>query len=175
MTDDPRQQPLAPGTEPSTGAVPILRQEFDVGSLYVLRAAVAAHASQAGAPERRVSDIVLAVHELAANVVRHGAGRGQVLISAADGVLHCQVTDDGRQPGPAAGTGPGTPGTARKDAHWPSRKGHGLWVVRQISDRLDIQTGPGGSVVTVSFSVDPTGRQRPARPARRTQGQSLPS
>jgi anti-sigma regulatory factor (Ser/Thr protein kinase) len=43
-------------------------------SLYALRSAVAAHAAAAGLPQARVYDVVLAAHELATNVVRHGHG-----------------------------------------------------------------------------------------------------
>ncbi|HWN61892.1 MAG TPA: ATP-binding protein, partial [Streptosporangiaceae bacterium] len=52
---------------------PVLDQEFDSGNLYALRAAVQAHVDQAGFSEDRASDVVLAVHELAANAVAHGA------------------------------------------------------------------------------------------------------
>ena len=39
-----------------------------------LREAVLAHATAAGMPEARAADVMLVVHELAANAVRHGAG-----------------------------------------------------------------------------------------------------
>ena len=42
----------------------------------MLRAAVAAHGSQAGLSDGRTRDLVLAVHELAANAVRHGRAGG---------------------------------------------------------------------------------------------------
>lgn len=43
---------------PGGGETPILDQVFDGDSLYALRAAVAAHASQAGMPDGRVRDLV---------------------------------------------------------------------------------------------------------------------
>ncbi len=58
---------------PGDGVQPILEQALDGDSLYRLRASVAAHALQAGLSQRRADDLVIAVHELAANVVRHGA------------------------------------------------------------------------------------------------------
>ena len=68
------QRPVArPADAPAgAGPAPILEQAFDAGSLYALRAAAAAHAAQAGLPPVRVHDLVVAVHELAANAVRHG-------------------------------------------------------------------------------------------------------
>src|SRR5207245_142331 len=55
-----------------------LDQLFDDDSLYLVRAAVAAHASEAGLPGGRVRAVVLGVHALAATAVRHGAGQGRV-------------------------------------------------------------------------------------------------
>ena len=78
MTDDSRPRPR-PGMNLAAGdgESPALDQAFDSDSLYALRAAVAAHGSQAGLSDGRTRDLVLAVHELAANAVRHGAGQGQ--------------------------------------------------------------------------------------------------
>src|SRR5580704_8412911 len=92
MTTDDAQ----PKTEPTalTGT-PILDQAFDAGSLYTLRAAVAAHATQAGLPPGRADDLVIAVHELAANAVRHGAGHGRLRIWRSDQNLLCEISDDG--------------------------------------------------------------------------------
>jgi anti-sigma regulatory factor (Ser/Thr protein kinase) len=124
--------------------------------LYALRATVAAHATQAGLPERLTGDIVLAVHELAANAVRHGAGHGRLLITEHDGAWHCRVTDDGTpHPAPAAAG----PGTQTQDPPWPSEEGHGLWMVHQVTDQLNMQTGPAGTTVTASFNLPQASRQ----------------
>jgi anti-sigma regulatory factor (Ser/Thr protein kinase) len=131
--------------------------------LYALRAAVAAHATQAGVPERRTSDIVLAVHELAANAIRHGAGHGRLLITEHHGAWHCQVTDGGTPHAAPAAAGPGTQ-TTRHDGPWPRDEGHGLWMVHHLADRLDAQTGPGGTTVTASFSLPQAGQQEPPPP-----------
>ena len=74
---------------------PVLDQEFDSGNLYALRAAVQAHAVQAGLSEDRTSEVVLAVHELAANAVRHGGGVGRLRVWNGAGSLQCQVDDGG--------------------------------------------------------------------------------
>jgi anti-sigma regulatory factor (Ser/Thr protein kinase) len=172
MTPDPPQQPHAPSRRPGTSGTPILEQHFDAGSLYALRAAVAAHATQAGIPERRTSDIVLAVHELAANVIRHGAGHGRLLITEHDGAWHCRVTDNGTpHPAPAA-TGPGGQ-TTRQEPPWPREEGHGLWMVHQIADRLDAQTGATGTTVTASFNLAQTSRHQPPPPPAPGQPQPI--
>ncbi len=80
------------------GGLPILDLRLDGDSLYQLRASVAAHAAQAGLPPRRADDLVIAVHELAANVVRHGSGHGRLRIWQHRDALHCQITDEGPPP-----------------------------------------------------------------------------
>ena len=85
---------------------PILDQEFDSGTLYALRAAVQAHADRAGLPEDRASEVVLAVHELAANAITHGAGHGRLRMWDLTGALSCEVVDVGRAGRPARVRGP---------------------------------------------------------------------
>jgi anti-sigma regulatory factor (Ser/Thr protein kinase) len=140
---------------------PILAQDFDAGSLYALRAAVAAHAIHAGVPEPRARDIVLAMHEFAVNAIRHGAGHGQLLITAHDGTLHCQVTDDGKPPAPRPSPGRESPATTSDSIPWPSQHGHGLWTVRQIADHVSVQSGLSGTVATASFTLPPHSQQQP--------------
>jgi anti-sigma regulatory factor (Ser/Thr protein kinase) len=136
----------------TTGGLPsgpaVLEQDFDAGSLYALRSAVAAHAAAAGLPADRVYDVVAAAHEMAANAVRHGAGHGRLRLQAADGVLTCQVSDDG----PAAANGDGNPGAA-PGAPWPAEHGHGLWVIERIADQFTIDRGPNLTTATVVFTL----------------------
>src|SRR5579863_7971303 len=124
------QQKARP-SEPST---PLLDQAFDAGSLYALRAAVAAHATEAGLAPGRADDLVIAVHELAANAVRHGAGHGRLRVWRSDQALLCEITDDGLPDGAkdgvkAAAKGPQT------TPEWRAELGHGLSLVRQVADQ----------------------------------------
>jgi anti-sigma regulatory factor (Ser/Thr protein kinase) len=135
------------GAGPDGEVRPVLDQAFDGDSLYALRAAVAAHGARAGLAEDRVGDLILAVHELAANAVRHGAGRGRLRIWITGGVLHCEVTDDGPPHADAA--------AVNDSAQWNIEPGHGLWVVRQVADRTSLYGGPSGTVVAVSFTLGP--------------------
>ena len=141
----------ATGHRPTGGLPPgpaVLEQDFDARSLYALRSAVAAHAAAAGLPPGRVYDVVAAAHELAANAVRHGAGHGRLLLQAADGVLTCQVSDDG----PAAGDGDENPGAAQ-GAPWPAEHGHGLWVIEQVASQFTIDRGPAVTTATAIFTL----------------------
>lgn len=88
-----------------------------------------------------------AAHELAANAVRHGAGHGRLRLLAADGVVTCQVSDDGPDPArqdskPPAGVPP-----------WPAGHSHGLWLVGQVASQFTIDHGPAGTTVTATFTL----------------------
>ena len=119
----------------------VLDERFDASMLHVLRERVAACAAHAGMPHDRAADVLLAVHELVANAVRHGAGTGRLLVRAAAGRLLCQVSDAG------PGTGP-----------WPVRQGHGLWIVQTAADEVYASSGPHGSQVTAIFGWRPATR-----------------
>lgn len=67
--------------------------------------------------------------------------------------LQCQVSDDGTPQ--AAGAGPDADARPRDAAGWHSERGHGLWLVRQVADQFSLQTGPGGTVATISFALRP--------------------
>jgi anti-anti-sigma factor len=151
--DDPAE-PAKHTTSASRGQA-VLDQALDANSLYRLRASVAAHAVRAGLPQRRADDLVIAAHELAANVVRHGSGRGRLRMWRQDQMLHCQVTDDGF---------PQRPGSNRRDIELPSdpppapmqwrvKPGHGLWLVHQLADQTSLHPGLKGSAVTISFAI----------------------
>jgi len=141
----------------------VLERTFDAGTLAELRQDVLAYSLGAGASQSRASDLVVAVHELAANAVRHGAGRGRVRLQDGNGRLYCQVDDDG-----AAATGgyidaayPDEDGQAHLGP-WPARPGHGLWVVHALADQLTVRSGPEGSQVVAIFSLPEARQASPA-------------
>lgn len=127
----------------------MLDQWFDADALAGLRREVLAEAVAAGMPRDRANDVVLAVHELAANAVRHGGGSGWVQVQAADGALHCQVSDAGQ----AITDGPGRIAARVALRPWQLQQGHGLWLVRGLADRLAIAPSATGSQVTAVFTL----------------------
>jgi anti-anti-sigma factor len=145
----PPPEPEPPGRAPQPGPLAghpdplILDQAFDADSLYALRAAVAAHATQAGLAPGRSDDLVIAVHELAANAVRHGAGHGRLRVWKSDRALLCEISDDGI--GQPSGTGDAT--------QWRTEPGHGLSLVRQVADQTSLHSGPSGTLATISFAL----------------------
>jgi two-component sensor histidine kinase len=147
-----------PAGEPGVG-VPFLDLAFDSGTLDALRAGVKAHSSAAGLPEDRAEDVVLAVHELAANAVSHGAGTGRLRIWKLAGSLCCQV--EGGEP--IAAEHPdhaGNEAAAAAEAsglapghQLPSQPGHGSWLVRQVADRMRILSGARGTQATIALDL----------------------
>jgi anti-sigma regulatory factor (Ser/Thr protein kinase) len=126
-----------------------LNRVFDAGTLTGLRDAVLAEAAAAGMPGDRAADVMLAAHELAANVVRHGAGAGRLAIRIADGCLYCQVSDVG----PVRGAGRAGRAGAQAAPPWPVRHGHGLWIVEMTADQVSVSSGLAGSRVTAVFTL----------------------
>ncbi len=146
-------------------------QQFDNTTLSSLRERVLAAARKAGLSSSRAFDVMLALHELAANAVRHGAGSGWVRMRRTAGELYCAVTDAG--PARAAGSAVTVAGTDP----WPCRPGHGLWLVRQAADRVTVVTGPAGSEVTAVFALPtaaPAGLSASHREALRESGRGVP-
>ncbi|MGH3204951.1 MAG: ATP-binding protein [Streptosporangiaceae bacterium] len=129
---------------PAGTPAPVLDQEFDSGNLYALRAAVQAHAGQVGLSEDRASEVVLAVHELAANAIAHGAGHGRLRMWDLAGALSCEIADGGT---------PGTTDASETADPWPTADGHGLWLVRQVADHMDLRSGPRGTRAVVTFEL----------------------
>lgn len=123
-------------------ARPILDQEFDSGTLSGLRAEVNMYALLAGLSERRATDVVLAVHELAANAVRHGAGGGRLRLWSVAGVLRCQV-EDGHPPA----------SSAESAYPWFIKPGQGLWLARQVADQMRVRSGARGTCATLTFGL----------------------
>lgn len=97
-----------------------------------VRAFTSGHADQAGLPDRRVQDLVIAVGELAANTLAHTSGPGQLSIWATPKEIICQVHDSGHIEDPLMGR-------LRPDAA-DVGGGRGLWVVNQVCDLVQIRS-----------------------------------
>jgi anti-sigma regulatory factor (Ser/Thr protein kinase) len=103
-----------------------------------LRAVVMRRATEAGLTKSRASDLVLAVSEAAANTLRHTSGPGTLTIWRGEHYLVCEIHDEGVISDPRAGQSrpaPDAPG------------GHGLWLIRQVCDEVELHSGTGGTTV----------------------------
>ena len=120
---------------------------FRAGQLALVRALTEARSSQFGLTERQIHDLVLAVHEIAANSVRHGGGQGQFRLWRDGRSLVAEIRDRGTIDDPLAG---------REHPGPSSERGRGLWIANQVCDLVQIRTYPTGSVVRLFISLDPS-------------------
>ncbi|HEY7431718.1 MAG TPA: anti-sigma factor RsbA family regulatory protein [Streptosporangiaceae bacterium] len=115
-----------------------------VGDLRSLRALVAAQAIGAGLSEGRAADLVLAVSELAANTLRHTSGGGTLSVWYPPGEVVCEIHDGGWISDPLAGR--------RRPPEHPTGR-QGLWVVNQVSDLVELRSGPAGTTIRLHMSL----------------------
>jgi len=139
----PTQITDAPDAGPGHGPSPFVCASRE--DLRALRATVAARAAAAGLPARRTDDLVLAAHEVAANAHLHGGGSATLRTWTDDGEFLCEVADCGcGMPDPEAGTAPPSP---------TQIGGRGLWLARQLCDRVQVRTGADGTVVRLHLTL----------------------
>ena len=109
-----------------------------------VRALVLEEARQAGLAEDRASDLVLAVSEVAANTLRHTRSSGTLTTwHDADEVV-CEIRDEGVITDPLAGQ------------HRPpadASGGHGLWIVYQVCDKVELTSDATGTTVRMHMAL----------------------
>ncbi|MFE1800339.1 anti-sigma factor RsbA family regulatory protein [Streptomyces sp. NPDC059517] len=110
------------------------------------RHALRSYARDLGVPEQRTHDMVAAVHEVMVNSVRHGGGRGVLRLRNDVEYVICEVSDIG-----TARLIPAPPFPGHLPPDRGAVRGHGMWVVRQLSDLLTETFDPTGSVVRLYF------------------------
>jgi anti-sigma regulatory factor (Ser/Thr protein kinase) len=132
--DDPLPEP-----PPSARAM-----EIGLDALAALRRFVAAHAGGVLRRER-TDDLLLAVNELATNTVRHGGGRGVLLVWREPGALVCEVRDTGRIEQPLAG---------RVRPRLGQVGGYGLWLANQLCDLVQVRAFADGGAVRLHMRLD---------------------
>jgi anti-sigma regulatory factor (Ser/Thr protein kinase) len=127
---------MSPSLSKPPAAAETLVYRAEIASV---REFITTRARRAGLPTDRVRDLVLAVSELAANTLAHTGGPGTLLVWCTDDDIICQVHDGGQLPDTQAGAS--RPGPDELGG------GRGLWVVRQLCDRVDIWTGNSGTTI----------------------------
>jgi len=118
---------------------------FSAEDLFELRQLVTAWASKEALATEPTEELVLAVHEIATNSVRHGGGVGMLRLWRTGDELVCEVQDAGyirdtlyarRRPGRLASAS------------------RGLWITEQICDLVEIFSSPRGSQVRMHKRLD---------------------
>ncbi|HUJ65528.1 MAG TPA: sensor histidine kinase [Acidimicrobiales bacterium] len=130
----------APLPEPHA---PVERRRFGPGDLGAVRGFVRRRTAAAGLGPR-ADEIALAVHEAAANSVRHGGGDGTCRTWTERGMLVFEITNPGRVCDPLAGRiepAPDAPG------------GRGLWLMNQVCDLVQVRNTAGAVVVRLHVTT----------------------
>jgi anti-sigma regulatory factor (Ser/Thr protein kinase) len=112
--------------------------------LRAVRSLVSSCAARAGATEDLAADLVLAVGEVAANTLRHTGGSGTLHVWHTRAEILCQIDDQGQIADPLVGR-------LRPAADAP--RGHGLWLVNQICDLVELRSGPAGTSIRLHMSL----------------------
>lgn len=128
-------------TEPT---VAVRDLPFGLGQLDDVRRAVAKEGREAGLERQRISDLILAVNEVATNSVRHGGGRGTLRTWRDDATLVFEVRDGGLIDKPLAG---------RQRPVAGQEGGFGMWLVYQLCDLVQVRSFPEGSVVRIHMKL----------------------
>jgi anti-sigma regulatory factor (Ser/Thr protein kinase) len=129
----------APFSEPlPEPAVRPQELQFGDGPLDRLRRFVERQALAAGLTDTRTNDLVLAVNEAATNSVRHGGGAGVLRMWQEGDALISEVRDGGCIAQPLAG---------RERPEKGQLGGHGLWLVNQVCDLVQMRSFEDGGAV----------------------------
>jgi anti-sigma regulatory factor (Ser/Thr protein kinase) len=106
-------------------------------SLRQVRDLVTSHAGALGMGIDRITNLVIAAGEITANTLRHTSAGGRFWIWHTGVEIICQVQDQGWITDPLAG----------RQRHHPEESGHGLWVVNQVCDLVEIRTSQAAGTI----------------------------
>ena len=109
-----------------------------------VRALVLQHAREAGLTEGRANDLVLAVSEVAANTLRHTQSSGTLAIWHDENEVVCEIHDEGTITDPLVGSRKPPPDASG---------GHGLWLVRQVCDLVELTSDANGTTVRMHMAL----------------------
>lgn len=119
-----------------------------------VRAFVGSFLADVRAPVDVSGEILLATGEAAANANRHGRraeGRSEIRVQCGfqAGMVAVTIADDG----------PGFDPALVETADLPDRfasGGRGLYLMRELMDEVEVESGPGGTAITMRRRLEPT-------------------
>jgi anti-sigma regulatory factor (Ser/Thr protein kinase) len=129
-----------PLTPPPTDASIHLTARNDLSEM---RDLITAKGREAGVAEQRLPDVVLAASEIAVNSILYSGG-GEMLLWRETDRLLCEFRDKGTIEDPLVGRF--RPGPRE-------RRGRGIWLAHQLADLVQLRSGPGGTVIRLSFNA----------------------
>jgi len=115
-----------------------------ITDLAAIRAVVHRYAIRAGLTEARAIDLTLAVSEVAANTVRHAKSPGSLQIWYDAREIICQIHDEGTITDPLAG---------RRRPSLNAMGGHGLWIVNQVCDQVEMRSDETGTTIRLHMAL----------------------
>ena len=121
--------------------VAVVELSFEASGLPAVRDVVTGRATLLEIDRDRVSDLALAVHELATNSLRHCGGRGLLRVWQEPDALVCEVHDAGRVEDPLVG---------RRTPSLSQQGGRGVWMANQLCDLVQLRSSEHGTTVRVS-------------------------
>jgi anti-sigma regulatory factor (Ser/Thr protein kinase) len=142
----PRQPvpwPDGDGPLPSSGSDDPMSYTYTT-DLAAIRAVVHRYAIEAGLAEARAIDLTLAVSEVAANTVKHAKSPGNLKIWYDVREIVCQIHDEGVITDPLAG---------RRQPSLDALGGHGLWIVNQVCDQVEMQSDKTGTTIRLHMTL----------------------
>ena len=92
----------------------------------------------------RVDDLVLAVSEAAANTLRYTRSAGTLTIWHDPDEIVCEIHDEGVITDPLAG---------RRRPAPDARGGHGLWLVHQVCDLVELRSDATGTTIRMHMAI----------------------
>jgi serine/threonine-protein kinase RsbW len=122
----------------------VLTTWFQLDNLLDVRRDVETLASRCGLSDLRLYYFVVAVNEMVTNAIHHGGGQGSLRIAWLGEYFECEIVDQG----------PGIPQEKLDAGTRPAADtltGRGLWLTRQLCDKVDIASEPSGTRVTLVF------------------------
>src|SRR4051812_15527942 len=122
------------------------RLEFGLDDLHDLRSLVTTGAAAGGLGPHRISDLVAAASELAANSILHGGGRGLATVWDDGGSVFVEGADAGTIVDP-------TVGLIRPDP--AAESGRGLYIANQLCDEVAIDSTQTGTRIRLRMETGP--------------------
>jgi anti-sigma regulatory factor (Ser/Thr protein kinase) len=137
ITDARQTHPLP--ARPDTAMIHTYRSD-----LSQVRALVLKSAREAGLSDERAIDLVLAVSEVAANTLRHTPSSGTLAIWHNPHEIVCEIHDEGVITDPLVG---------RRRPAPDALGGHGLWLVHQVCDLVELRSDNTGTTVRMHMAI----------------------
>ncbi len=123
----------------------VRRTSFPIeGNLSELRRRTREFLRPVALDEQREMNFILAISEAANNVLDHAGTEGFVVLQCDGGRVVAEIRDEA---GLLTDTGAGL-----KPPPVGSRRGYGLWLMREMCDAVEILPAPGGSTVRLTMT-----------------------